>query len=93
MKITKITKKELKKVWDAVKNPPFGWGVHCIYIFEYKGKLETFVQYNGQGTLSVIYNNEVKNKSYTASELFSDFTNSKDAVENAKNLIESAWSK
>ena len=87
----KITKKELKDVWDASKNPPFGWSIHCVYVYEHKGKLHSFVQYNGQGIASVIYNSEVKNKSYTTSELFSDFTNCKDAVENAKNLIEGEW--
>ena len=87
----KITKKELKKVWDAVKNPPFGWTIYCVYVFEYKGKLETFVQYNGQGTLDIIYNSRVKNKSYSIEEIFSDFTNCKDACSCAKSVIESSW--
>ena len=87
----KITKKKLKEVWEGVKNPSFGWTVHCIYIFEYKGKLEAFAQYNGQGTLDIIYNSRVKNKSYSIEELFSDFTNCKDAVEHAKDAIESSW--
>lgn len=87
----KITKKELKEAWKQFKNPWCGWSIYCIYIYEYEGKLETFVQYNGQGTLSIIYNNEVKNKSYSVWELFGDFTNCKDAVANAKDSIESSW--
>ena len=94
----RITKKELKEVWDAIKNPQFGWVAHCIYIFEYKGKLHSFVEYNGQGafiklsrTLDIICNSKVKYKSYSIEELFCNSTNCKDVVENAKNLIESTW--
>lgn len=87
----KISKKELKEAWDAVKNPPFGWVIYCVYVYEYKGKLYSFVQYNGQGTLDVIYNSRVAYRSYSIEELFGGFTNCKDAVEYAKSLIESGW--
>lgn len=87
----KINKKILKGVWEGCKNPPFGWSVCRIHIFEYKGRLEAFMQYNGKGPVDFIYNLGDKNKSFSISELFSDFTNCEDAVEYAKSLIESSW--
>lgn len=87
----KITKKELKKVWESTKELPFDWKVLGVYVYVWGGKLNVCMSYAGQGILDVIYNNKVQNEFFTTDEIFSDFTNFKDAAECAKQVIENRF--
>lgn len=84
----KISKKECKELLNSVEKTPFGWSVYCVYTWlDSKGKIQYFVQYNGQGTLDCIYNDKVQYTSWGISELTGDYYTIKEKVDYMQETI------
>lgn len=84
-----MNREEVKKLLeDAREEHPFGWELSSVGVFSYNGKLEGYINWKGQGTNSIVYNEEYDDIADLTDYADVDEYDLEDAVDLAMSMIE-----